>query len=550
MNIRSSNLLRGSLALLGLAACAPVDGAGDPTGSDTQELRGQSIANATCSDSQRALLNASARYARFATASPAFVSCVQGAVLGPGAARVGRYSIGPYVRCTGDQNYDQPRATQAARAIAAASGNNNVVYGCDSTLGIGATGQTGAWNHTADEGLAFTPGTLDGVIASLPNPVCRNDGTDAPACRMAPAPWPHTTYANTFLHEVMHTHGYVHGINDITEDPSGAGRSACGVAASVAFDFQVNTMPYLVGNCGEAVIQTSFETCGQLENNPACRPDQLRMITSLTGSCGCVDDPHMDRLSGPMGALYASSGGVYATENGTNNLMRYDLPTRRWSVIGGPGRAFAVNDVGVFGVSADGAHVLRWSSGTTWTTIGGGSSRLVAGGSALYSISPSDGSIWRYNNTPNSWTQVGGAGAQFVANQDGLYALSVDRRNVLRFDGSRWTVIGGAARSLWVGPHALYASAPDGTFVTRFANGSWAAIATSSTDLMAGGGEIVDTGTSVYMRRGPQVFRQDAVAGRADRWDLYDANAIALAAHGDRLVLRRLAGEIYRAVTP
>ncbi len=555
---RAARALRlAPLAAFALGACAPVDDLDGASSRQAEPLVGRSTANATCSDAQRALLTDALRYGRAASNTTLFNQCVTNAVLGPGAVSLGGFSIGPYVRCRGDQNYDQSRAVQASRALQAARSLNHVEYGCDSAVGIGATGDFYTWDHALPERFAFNGPLLNGVIASLPNPVCSRDaaGNMVPAgCRWAPHPWPYTAYANTFWHEAIHTHGYGHGINRIEDDPAGAGRSACGVPDGTAFHFQQNTMPYIIGQCVEAVIAASQAACGSAQGSAACRPDQMRMLTSPLGAtpvCGCVDDPRLQRVGPGVLRAYPMRTVVFATSSTTGAIQRYDVATRAWTNVGGPGRMFAVNDASLYGVSADGAYVLQYTAGTSWAVIGGASSQIIAGGASLYSVQPGTGDLWRYNGTPWSWTRVGGPGAQFVANRSGLYALSANRANVLRFDGAAWSVIGGAAGQLFAGPTALYATDPARTYITRYDGSAWTRIAYAASGLLSGNGEVVDTGEAVYRRSGAQVFRHAPVPGAPERWESFDRNAAWLYAGPGQLLVDRPSGAgLYRAVAP
>ena len=113
-------------------------------------------------------------------------------------------------------------------------------------------------------------------------------GTDG--CRFAAYPWPYSQAAGIVWHEVMHTHGYTHGADDQAN-----ALMNCGYAGDRSWHFQVNTMPYLIGDCISSVISLSGDRCGDIDD---CAGDnQLRLINGFDSStCECISDPRQKGL--------------------------------------------------------------------------------------------------------------------------------------------------------------------------------------------------------------------------------------------------------------
>jgi hypothetical protein len=109
-----------------------------------------------------------------------------------------------------------------------------------------------------------------------------------------------------------------------SQTTTAAEAQACGVTgpAAATFNFQVNTVNYIVGGCMESVIDQSGLACGGL-HNPSC-VDGLMMLSSFgeTGEglgqgCVCVHDPSSTFAPGKNApaCFYAVSGEEAGTIN-------------------------------------------------------------------------------------------------------------------------------------------------------------------------------------------------------------------------------------------
>jgi len=223
-------------------------------------------------------------FGRVTTASTAFAACMSAAVTGPGAI-VPLYggTIGPYRQCIGDPFYGRPLSEQLSAIMAQTHSQNAVTMNC--TGGIGnASAALGSYDHSDPEVFSWS-GWLNAVYTWLSQPLCGTPGAMPGACR-TPSPWPMSQAAGTVWHEAMHTHGYTHGAND----QAGA-IGACGYAGDPTWNFQVNTMPYIVGNCLSNVLDQSASVCGA-DLHAGCGPGELRIVDSLNSTtCSCVHSP-------------------------------------------------------------------------------------------------------------------------------------------------------------------------------------------------------------------------------------------------------------------
>lgn len=210
-------------------------------------------------------------YGRAASATRAFEQCVDQDVRAT------------YRRCTGDPFYSSPVATQVAQAVLAARSPSGVQIRCTGGSGNASTG-LGFYTNPS-EGFAWG-GWFSAVYAQLGRPLCRaGQEPDIDNCRAAAMPWPYSQAAGIVWHEVMHTQGYTHGANAQAQ-----AIAACGYAGDPTWNFQVNTMPYLVGSCISKVIENSAARCGDARACPGSH--QLRLLSEWGGNiCACVNDP-------------------------------------------------------------------------------------------------------------------------------------------------------------------------------------------------------------------------------------------------------------------
>jgi hypothetical protein len=205
------------------------------------------------------------------------------------------------MKCNNDPFYSSDIATQLARAYDITHSANNVQMNCTGGGG-NASASIGIYGTTSAESLSWG-GWLTSVYNSLGWPIC--DGTNGPNCRWAAEPWPWSQAAGIVWHEASHQEQYTHGAND-----QAAAKIACGYPSFTddQWHFQVNTMPYIIGNCASDVIDRSGQTCGALET---CGPNALKIIDTYGGStCSCIADPS----SHGIGALGMPAGSTELKE--------------------------------------------------------------------------------------------------------------------------------------------------------------------------------------------------------------------------------------------
>lgn len=188
-----------------------------------------------------------------------------------------------YRKCTGDPYHGSPVATQITQVIAASRSPAAVQIRCSGGSGNASTGL--GWYGNPGEGFSWG-GWFAAVHRQIGRPLCGpGQDPDIHNCRVAAMPWPYSQAAGIVWHEVMHTQGYTHGANDQAN-----AKVACGYANDASWNFQQNTMPYLVGECVSEVIVRSATRCGNLQACPG--GNQLRLVTSYDGdACACVNDP-------------------------------------------------------------------------------------------------------------------------------------------------------------------------------------------------------------------------------------------------------------------
>jgi len=187
-----------------------------------------------------------------------------------------------YRKCVGDPYYSESFSSQITRVIAASRLPGPVQITCTGGGGNAST-QLGNYGNPSE---AFSwGGWFESVFKQIGRPACTGNQTpDTHSCSWDSSPWPHSQAAGIVWHEVMHTQGYSHGANTQAE-----AKPACGYAGDPTWNFQSNTMPYILGECINKVIYRSGRRCAV----QACpSPHQRRMLTSYDGTaCTCVNDP-------------------------------------------------------------------------------------------------------------------------------------------------------------------------------------------------------------------------------------------------------------------
>ena len=270
------------LPLLLLGSAIGCDVVSEPLGPDPEpeeELEPRVFGDAqyqSCSADEIAFHEDILRHGRIVAGSDAFAECIDVAF------RFGTDGFGPYRACNDGEPYaNSSIATQVARAVDIARTPNDLSISCSGGSGNASTGQNDGWGHSQDEGFSWG-GWFSSVHDQLDLPVC--GPSQSQGCRFAAYPWPYSQAAGTTWHEVAHTHGYSHGAN--TQAPAIV---ACGYAGDPSWHFQVNTAPYIIGNCISQVMEDSADACGNIDS---CPGDALQIVDSHGGAtCTCLEDP-------------------------------------------------------------------------------------------------------------------------------------------------------------------------------------------------------------------------------------------------------------------
>jgi hypothetical protein len=249
-------------------------------------------------------------------------------------------------------------------------------------------------------------------------------------------------------------------------------------------------------------------------------------------------------VGGRAAELIQGGPGLFVTQPGSGNLLRYDGRPGSWTVVGGPAAQFAGNKRWLFAIESGGNRVYR-HDGRQWTHIGGSATSLIAGSESLYAIEPGTGDVWRFDGVPFVWTKVGGPGAQFVVNDAGLFALNSDRSQVLRFTGTpgAWEPIGWAATELVVTDSGLFALQPGTGNLWKYGGTPflW-------TQVGGAGAQFVGSGDTLY---GLSSDRQHVLryGGTPFDWTVVDGPASRIAATGTHLYATSPSGDALRLLT-
>jgi hypothetical protein len=226
-----------------------------------------------------AFLNKALKWGRVAVASKAFEICLRESVTNPNGLvyNGGAFRIGPYMPCVDrDPLSSAAKAEQLALARRKSVATNplTVHYSAQATCGDNALACAPLIGPNATEESFTFFSWLDQVIAA---PYNAENG------------WPYTQTADLIWHEVMHNYGYDHG--------DGASAAAyCGQPAA-SFNYQTNTMPYIVGGCVSAVLAASVYHAPGHDIETPCGPNALWMTTDVRETVNpsfkfeCVDDP-------------------------------------------------------------------------------------------------------------------------------------------------------------------------------------------------------------------------------------------------------------------
>ena len=274
-----------SAALACVAGCK----GDDSVGTRERPLFGDIDYADDCTSDMRELLDKSVQWGRIVAVSDVYQECLDEAVRT--GLRRNDWGIGPYRECTEDAFYGESLDTQLAMARAATLSLNDVSMSCVSDSdAIAYTSQKDGYDHINPENLTWG----EWFSRWAPNSCWRT--APATCAENGDVSWPMMSIANATWHEASHTHNYSHGTNEQETAPA-----ACGYTDDDGWHFQVNTMPYIIGQCVGYVLHESGEACRLTD----CGPDSLHIINDLdeTG-CSCIRDPNLGGgpTADPVGA--------------------------------------------------------------------------------------------------------------------------------------------------------------------------------------------------------------------------------------------------------
>jgi hypothetical protein len=329
-------------AWVAVAGCTQaVDGqapmaSSEQTANDTSDLIGTVSYASDCNSGHKAFLDKVMFYGRVAAASPAFKACIDNLVAQEnGPAR--------YMQCneggSTDPFYGFSSQEQSNAVLKKTLSPNPLTIHCTGGAG-NASAIIGAYDQMQEE-FNFSA-WLNNVYQATPP---AGDPT-----------WPVWQAAAITWHEVMHQYGYHHGNGPASE---------CGITGADAstFNFQVNTMPYLVQGCLGSVISESGQKCGS-DFATACGSNKLKLVKSLGGtSCECVADPKVHKTVAGFvwaqqstGTFNADASYSYSSAGATNKIT--SLGTGSYRV-----------DFPSIGASGGNAQATAYGSGSNYCNV-------------------------------------------------------------------------------------------------------------------------------------------------------------------------------------
>jgi hypothetical protein len=401
-----------------IGACgAPGEPVPPATEAHSSALLGAVRYGSDCTATDVSFLDKVMQYGRTAAVTPAFAQCLSRAMSVGAVRHLDGSSIGPYLKCTGDPWYSSGISTQLTEAIQAARSTVDVTIGCTGGLG-NASAYIGSYGQLTPETFKWSS-WLRNVEGQLSWPVC--NGSNGPICRGA-EPWPWDQAAGIVWHEAMHQQGYRHGSS---ESDNTANKLECGYTASDNWNFQWNTLPYLMSFCIGEVIEHSGSVCGApLESGAG-----LKLVTDYDGSgCGVYNDP----------------------QNATVSWRQIGWPRDANKITAcGPNRIYALNNDRTLFVNTSGGV----DSGWRYVTAISNTQQIACAGGKLYAFND-DRSLWRNDGTDTapSWTWVGQPGSarqvtganQPVTGTPVLYALNDNGGFFMSTSGANgtWSLLG------------------------------------------------------------------------------------------------------------
>jgi hypothetical protein len=287
--------------------------------SKSSPVLGAWVYGADCAQGMKDMLDRTKRFGRAAVSTPAFASCLSQRMTN--SFTLGGHTSGPYLKCTNDPWYSSPLSVQIDKALSAARSWNDVGMACTGGGG-NASAALGTYGHSNPEYLSWGGWLTDVYAQYNPN-----------------SPWPASQAAGIVSHEAAHTQGYTHGAND-----QAAAKVACGYSSHPTWNFQVNTLPYILGSCVEDVLAQSGTSCGG--NLETCPVGYVKLIDGVsstgaggapgTQTCSCVLDPGMPGFmirSDRNSSLYVNAwgGGAEGADVKLANNCTADNPDCTWT---------------------------------------------------------------------------------------------------------------------------------------------------------------------------------------------------------------------------
>jgi hypothetical protein len=225
---------------------------------------------------------------------------------------------------------------------------------------------------------------------------------------------------------------------------------------------------------------------------------------------------------------------IFAVDATSGDIKSYDLASKAWTRVGGPGSKFVAAGTGtLYAVTVDRRVLAEYVSGSNWTWIREGTRDVVGSQGGLYAIDADNSNILVHDSAGGGWTQVGGPGSQFVAGSGShLYALAMDGSTVVRYEGTplRWTQIGQGFETLMAGGDKLYGVQAGSGDIYEFSGTpmSWTRIGGPGREFTA------DYNGQLYALSadGAVIF---SYSGTPNKWDRIGGPAVSIVAGGGRL---------------
>ena len=145
-----------------------------------------------------------------------------------------------------------------------------------------------------------------------------------------------------------------------------------------------------------------------------------------------------EQIGGPATAIYAGGLDLFAKNNITSDIYRYNGLAMDWTKVGGPGSAYVVNANGLYGLNS--AGVFQFTGHPDyWVQVGGAADAIYGGGNNLCAKVPFLGDINCYGNSPSTWSKAADPVTSFVVCDDAF--VSTRSNGVYRKTGTTWTQV-------------------------------------------------------------------------------------------------------------